>query len=167
MKKDYDKLIQTLRRFYKNSDLKNVEVFSGDINGKYDTLYNIDQKDVLDIIFSDGDIVQKDPDSRDVDNASYVCITRYKNDESNIADSDIDTIFLFVDEKNQKEFMFEFVQKDPELYQKVFDQNNYKGDISEYTDSNDSGYKIVPSSELIQKNKDRLESEIGPEHKGR
>ena len=161
MKKDYEKLIETLQRYDKSSGLKNVDIYSGDINGKYDTLYDINNKEVLDIMFSDGNIVQDDPDSRKLSNASYACIVRYKEDNGDHTEIDIDKIFIFVDEKQREEFMFKFVQKDPELYQKVFEQNNYKGNIADYTDSNEVGYKIVPSEELIKKNSDQMDNPRG------
>ena len=161
MKKDYEKLLEILRRFNKSSGLKDVEVYSGDINGTYDTVYDINSKEVLDTMFSDGDVSFEDSSSHIVSDASYVCIVRYKNNESNIARSDIDKIYLFVDDDSQKEFMFDFVQKDSGLYQKVFEQKNYKGNISEYVDSKETGYKIVPSEELIKKNAEKFDNSKG------
>lgn len=154
MKTDYNGLMNILKGYNDSNLLNNVEVYVGEINGEYDALYSIEQKDVLDTIFSDGEINPAST-SRDVTDANYVCVVRYKNSEDENK-SELEKVFLFIEQESQKEFMFNMVQEDPFLYQKIFDQRNYKGNISKYKNDNSEGLKIVPSKELIELNKKNI-----------
>ena len=152
MKTNYDELIKLFQKFDKEESLDAVDIYVGQVNGKYDHIYNIEKKEVLDTLLSDGDIYGSS-DSHDVSGASYTCIVRYINDENN-SKGKLEKVILLLEKDFQKEFMFAMVQQDLDLYQKIFDRNNYKGNISNFSDDERKGLKIVPSSELIKQNKE-------------
>ena len=156
MNTNYEQLTQFLRKNCEEG-LNNIDFYVGEINGKYDTEYNIDKKEILDTILSDGKVFG-DTGSYEVDDASYVCIARYKNKDKKLS-SEIEKIYLFMQKEDQRDFMFYLVQEDIDIYQKLFDQGNYKGNISKYKKDEGKGLKIFPSSELIEYNKELLSKE--------
>ena len=151
MNTDYEKLMKILKKYDEAGELENVSFYTGNINGKYDTEYNIENKDVLDTIISDG-MIYGSTGSYDIENASYVCVARYKNDSTKNLSSRIEKIELFIDKEHKDDLTFYMVKKDLDLYQKVFKQSNNKGDISDYKDDDSKGLKIFPSKELIEDN---------------
>lgn len=151
MNTDYEKLMEILKKYNEADGLKNVSFYTGNINGKYDTEYNIENKDVLDTIISDGDI-RGSVGSYDVENASYVCVSRYKNNPEEKLSSKIEKIDLFIEKGEYSDLPFYMSQKDFDVYQKVFKQSNNKGDISQYENDDSKGLKIFPSKELIKDN---------------
>ena len=151
MKTNYNELIKLFQRYDAEESLDVIDIYVGNVNGKYDHIYNIDKKEVLDTLLSDGNVYGS-ADSHEVDGASYTCIVRYVNDgESNAGK--LEKVMLFLEKDLQKDFMFAMVQQDLELYQKIFDRKNYRGHISNFSDDNKKGLKIVPSCELIKLNK--------------
>ena len=119
MKANINKLVEMLKKIIGEDSFENFEVYLGEINGRYDVDYNIDRKDVLDTIYSDGEI-NGFSDHQDVEDAGYVCVVRYKNKEDK-KEGKLEKIFLFINENSKKGLMFNMVQTDPELYQVIFD----------------------------------------------
>lgn len=159
MKADYSKLIETLKRYSESDCFNNLEIYIGEINGMYDTKYSIRNKDVLDTIFSNGDIVPniyKKEMSYEVSDADFVCISRYKNVKDS-SSSKLEKVFLFINREILKEFLYSMVQENVDLYMKVFDKKYYKGNVSKYKFGDRTGFKIVPSKELIELNKKKEE----------
>ena len=151
MKADYEKLVEILKKYYETGELENLSFYTGNVNGKYAIEYNKDQKEVLDTIISDG-AMQRSPEDYEVVDASYVCVTRYRNDSTKDLSSRIEKIELFIDKECKDDLIFYMVQQDLDFYQKVFKQSNNKGDISDYKNDDSKGLKIFPSKELIEDN---------------
>ena len=152
MKTNYEELIKFFQKFDEEGSLNKIDIYVGEVNGKYDHVYNIEKKEVLDTLLSDGNLYGS-ANGHDVEGATYTCVFRYVNGDKNGV-GELEKITLFLEKSSQKDFMFAMVQQDLDLYQKIFDRNNYKGNISNFSDDERKGLKIVPSSELIKQNKE-------------
>lgn len=160
MKADYSKLVELLKKYDSNDGLKNIEVFVGEINGKYNTEYSIEEKEVLDTIISDGDIFPCFEDGKvvyEVNDAKYTFITRYGNSNDSSKGAVIEKVFLFIDEHSLSEVRSFLLQYDHDydfnLYLKIFNTKNYKGSVANYEKDDKKGQIIYPSLDLISYNK--------------
>ena len=166
MKADYNKLVELLKKYNSEDELKNIEVYVGEINGKYDTEYSIEKKEVLDTIISDGDIFPSFDNGKvfyEVNDAKYTFITRYGNSKDNSKRAEIEKVFLFIDEYSLSEirsFLLQYDQDyDFDLYLKIFNSKNYKGSVGNYEKDDEKGQVIYPSYDLISYNK-RLHNKV-------
>lgn len=161
MEKGYINLLKLLERIDGEDQLKNIDIYVGEINGRYDTAYNDDEKEVLDTISTDGDILPNLDDNKvsyNVSDAKYTLITRYGNVEGKKNVPEVKKLSLFLNESSLTDFRSCFLEFDKnngsELYLKVFNSKNYKGSVGNYINDNEKGHIVYPSPELIDYNRE-------------
>lgn len=161
MKTNYTDLINNLKKECEKESLSNIEIYCGDINGVYDTEYDINQKTILDVLTSDGNIIPNPINkniSYEIDNANYVYIKRYKNVSGENGHSKLDKIILFIDEQKFQKFFIELVCADIDLYLKIYENGDFKGNITNYKDDERTGLKVIPSADLLRKNEEKTQT---------